>query len=232
MTFKKTAYISICFVTLVSASKLEKEGFDRDHRTKTLINIKTDEQICEIQERFEMHLLEYNPVSRDDQLVANSVQLSKNTMVKAISWQWHQRLGHCRPQVIDHLPKEWVISRSEGGSEAPKTVKCQTCAVSKMHRLVQKAPSARVTKPYEMLHFDLIIYGIRRFDETTCIAHFTDEFTHYSWVFSLNDHQEKTLMFVFKSLINRCDRSDIAINSMIRIIRTGQETSIDKRLEN
>jgi hypothetical protein len=231
MTFKKTAYIPTCFVTLVSASKLEKEGFDRDHRTKTLINTKTDEQVCEIQGRFGVHLLEYNPVSRDDQLVANSVQLSKNIMVKATPWQWHQRLGHCRPQVIDHLPKEWVISRSEDGSEAPKTVKCQTCAVSKMHRLVQKQPSARATKPYEVLHFDLIIYGIRGFDGITCIAHFTDEFTHYSWVFSLTDHREKTLMPVFKGLINRCDRSGIAINSMVRIIRTGQETSIGKRLE-
>ncbi len=130
--------------------------------------------------------------------------------------------------MIDHLSKEWV---SNNGDSASKTIKCGTCAVSKMHRLVQKQPAARAIKLYEVLHFDLIIYGIRGFDEITCIAHFTDEFTHYSWVFSLNDHREKTLMFVFKSLINRCDRSGIAINSMIRIIRTNQETSIDKRLE-
>jgi hypothetical protein len=232
MTFKKTAYISICFVTLMSASKLEKEKFDRDHRIKTLINIKTNEQICEIQKRFEMHLLEYNLVSRNDQLMTNSIQLSKNIMIKAISWQWHQRLEHCRSQMINHLSKEWVISRNESDSEIFKTIKCEICAVFKMHRLVQKQSSARTIKFYEMLHFDLIIYEIRRFDEIICIAHFTNEFTHYSWVFSLNDHQEKTLMFVFKNLINRCDRSDIAINSMIRIIRTNQETSINKRLEN
>jgi hypothetical protein len=67
----------------VSASKLEKEEFDRDHRIKILINIKTDEQICEIQERFEMHLLEYNLIS--DQQMINSIQLSKNIMMKAIS---------------------------------------------------------------------------------------------------------------------------------------------------
>ncbi len=94
MTFKKTAYISICFVTLMSASKLEKERFDRDHRIKTLINIKTDEQVCEIQKRFDVHLLEYNFIS--DQQMTNSIQLSKNIMIKAISWQWHQRLKHCR----------------------------------------------------------------------------------------------------------------------------------------
>jgi hypothetical protein len=212
----------------VSQNKLEKEGFDRDPHTKTLIHLKTGKQVCEIQGRFGVQLLEYNPVSRDDQMVANSVQPSKNTMVKATPWMWHQRLGHCRPQVIDHLPKEWIIT---SGEAAPKTVKCQTCAVSKMHRLVQKAPSGRATKPFEVLHFDLTIYGIRGFDGTSCIAHFTDEFTHYSWVFPLNDHREKTLMPVFKGLINRCDRSGIAINSMVRTIRTGQETSIGKRLE-
>jgi hypothetical protein len=69
----------------MSTSKLEKKEFDRDHRIKTLINIKTNEQICEIQKRFEMHLLEYNLVSRDDQLMKNSIQLSKNIMIKAIS---------------------------------------------------------------------------------------------------------------------------------------------------
>jgi hypothetical protein len=163
----------------VSQSKLENEGFDRDYRTKTLVNTKNGKQVCEIHGRFGVQLLEYTPISRDDQMVANSVQPSKNTMVKATPWQWPQRLGHCRSQVIDHLPKEWIINSGDD-SEAPKTVKCQICAVSKMHRLVQKQPSARATKPYEVLHFDLTIYGIREFDETTCIAHFTDEFTHYS----------------------------------------------------
>ncbi len=130
--------------------------------------------------------------------------------------------------MIDHLSKEWITS----DDAASKTIKCEICVVFKMHRLMQKASTARIIKSYEMLHFDLIIYEIKEFDEIICIAHFTDEFTHYSWIFSLMNHREKTLMFVFKSLINRCDRSNIAINSMIRIIRTNQETSINKRLEN
>jgi hypothetical protein len=236
MTFKKTTYISICFVTLVSQSKLEKEEFDRDSFIKTLIHLKTNKQVCEIQRRFEMQLLEYNLISRNNRKIisrddetTNSVQSSKNIMIKATSWQWHRRLEHCRSQMIDHLSKEWVSNNDDSAS---KTIKCEICAIFKMHRLVQKQSSARAIKFYEMLHFDLIIYEIRRFDEINCIAHFTDEFTHYSWVFSLTNHREKTLMLVFKNLINRCDRSDIAINSMIRIIRTSQETSINKRLEN
>jgi hypothetical protein len=80
MTFKKTAYISISIVTLVSQLKLEKKKYDRDSYTKTLIQIKTGKQICEIQSRYEVQLLKFNLVIDK---VANSVQLSKNTMVKA-----------------------------------------------------------------------------------------------------------------------------------------------------
>jgi hypothetical protein len=114
MTFKKTTYISICFVILMFQSKLEKEEFDRDSFIKTLIHLKTNKQICEIQRRFEMQLLEYNFISRDNQTTiisrndetTNSVQSSNNIMIKAISWQWHQRLEHCRSQMINHLSKE------------------------------------------------------------------------------------------------------------------------------
>ena len=49
--------------------------------------------------------------------------------------------------------------------------------------------------------------------------------------FPLNDHKEKTLLPIFKSLINQCDRAGISINSMVTTIRTGQETSIGKALE-
>jgi hypothetical protein len=69
----------------VSQSKLEKEGFDRDSFIKTLIHLKTGRQVCEIQGRFGVQLLEFNLISREDQnqQMANSVQPSKNTMVKA-----------------------------------------------------------------------------------------------------------------------------------------------------
>jgi hypothetical protein len=100
--------------------------------------------------------------------------------------------------MIDQLSKIGITVISETRSDASKTIKCEICAVSKMHRLVQKLSATRTTKSYEMLHFDLIIYEFRRFDDITCIAHFTDEFTHYSWVFSLTDHKKKTFFISFQ----------------------------------
>ncbi len=85
LAFQKTTFISSAIVTLMSQSKLENEKFDRDYRTKILINTKNDKQICEIQNRFEVQLLEYTLISRDDQMMTNSIQLNKNIMIKAIS---------------------------------------------------------------------------------------------------------------------------------------------------
>ncbi len=66
MTFKKTAYISIRIVTLVSQFKLKKKEYKRDLYTKTLIQMKTSKQICEIQKHYKMQLLEYNSISKND----------------------------------------------------------------------------------------------------------------------------------------------------------------------
>jgi hypothetical protein len=81
------------------------------------------------------------------------------------------------------------------------------------------------------LHFDLIICN-KAFDETTCIAHFIDELIFYSWVFSLMNHKKKTLLSIFKDLINQCDRIKFDERAIIHIIRTDQEIFIDKKLEN
>jgi hypothetical protein len=81
------------------------------------------------------------------------------------------------------------------------------------------------------LHFDLIICN-KAFDETTCIAHFIDELIFYSWIFSLMNHKKKTLLSVFKDLINQCDRIEFDERAIILIIRIDQEIFIDKKLEN
>jgi hypothetical protein len=80
------------------------------------------------------------------------------------------------------------------------------------------------------LHFDLIICN-KAFDETTCIAHFIDELIFYNWVFSLMNRRKKTLLSIFKDLINQCDRIKFDERAIIRIIRIDQEIFIDKKLK-
>ena len=138
-------------------------------------------------------------------------------------------MGHCRPAVIEKLRDIPDVVVKEGA--APLTVECETCAVSKMHKLVNRMPANRATKPFQILHFDLIILD-HAWEGTTCIAHFVDEVSRYNWVFPLPNHLEKTLIKIFKYMINLCDRHGIPIGSVLIIFRTDQEQSIGNKLEN
>jgi hypothetical protein len=80
------------------------------------------------------------------------------------------------------------------------------------------------------LHFDLIICN-KKFDNMTCIAHFIDELIFFNWMYSLINHKKKTLLSIFKNLINKCDRIKFKERAIIRIIRNDQEIFIDKKLE-
>jgi hypothetical protein len=51
-------------------------------------------------------------------------------------------------------------------------------------------------------------------------------------MFSLMNHKKKTLLSIFKNLINQCDRIKFNECAIIRIICIDQEIFIDKKLEN
>ncbi len=229
LKFANKAWISSTDVILISSTRLIKEEYDRDLHTNTLMHMKSDTKVCEISMHCNVLLLEFNLIKH-----ANSIQPRKSTLTKATPWFWHLRLDHCRSEMIHQLKKiDDIEMIKENEDESSKTVNCETCAVSKMHRLMQKISAERATKSYEILHFDIIICK-KDFDETSCIIHFTDEFTSFNWVFSLIDHKKKSLMSVFKSLINRCDKAELSImlRIMIKKIRNEQKISIDTRLEN
>jgi hypothetical protein len=82
------------------------------------------------------------------------------------------RLEHYRSEMINQLKKIDEIEITQ--KNASKIVQCDTCAISKMHRLIQRTSSAKAIKFFQILHFDLIICN-KTFDETTCIAYFIDE---------------------------------------------------------
>jgi hypothetical protein len=161
-------------------------------------------------------------------MIANFVQ--SRTTAKATFWMWHLRLEHCHSIIIEKLKilNKKITVKKEKES---KTIKCETCALSKMHKIVQKFFTAKAIKSFQILHFDLTIDN-QMFDDVICIAHFTDEFTSYNWTYSLIDYKEKTLISMFKSLINQCDRIDMSINFMIRMIRNDQKTFIENKLNN
>ncbi len=189
------------------------------------MNKSIDAVICDIEKKHDLFFLKYWLIEK----FVNSVQSQKKILAKTISWNWHLNLKHCRSKMINQFKK---IEKIEVIQEnASKIVQCDMCAILKMHRLIQRKSSAKTIKIFQILHFDLIICN-KTFDETTCITHFIDELIFYNWVFSLMNHKKKTLMSIFKDLINQCDRIKFDERAIIRIIRIDQEIFIDKKFEN
>ncbi len=62
MEFANTAYVPTTSMTLVSSTKLIKEGYDRDMHTKTFVHVATGKKVCDIEEHFGVMTLEYNPI--------------------------------------------------------------------------------------------------------------------------------------------------------------------------
>ncbi len=225
MFFENIAYVSFIDVILMFVTRLKKQDFVWDMYKKILMNKSIDAVLCDIEKKHDLLLLKYRSVEK----FVNAVQSRKNILTKTISWNWHLRLEHCRSKMINQFKKIDEIEVIQ--DNASKIVQCDTCAISKMHRLIQRKSSARAIKIFQILHFDLIIWN-KAFDEMTCITHFIDELIFYNWIFSLMNHKKKTLLSIFKDLINQCDRIKFDERAIIRIIRIDQEIFIDKKLEN
>ncbi len=225
MFFENIAYVSFIDVILMFVTRLKKQDFVWNMYKKALMNKLIDAMIYDIEKKHDLFFLKYRLIEK----FVNAVQFHKKILIKTISWNWHLRLEHCRSEMINQFKKIDEIEITQ--ENASKIVQCDTCAISKMHRLIQRKSSTKTIKIFQILHFDWIICN-KAFDEITCIAHFIDELIFYNWIFSLMNHKKKTLLSIFKDLINQCDRIKFDERAIIRIIRIDQEIFIDKKLEN
>jgi hypothetical protein len=209
---------------LMFVTRLKKQFFVWNMYKKALMIKSIDVMICDIEKKHDLFLLKYRFVEK----FVNADQSHKKILAKTILWNWHLRLEHCRSEMINQLKKIDEIEIIQ--RNASKIVHCDTCAISKMHRLIQLSSSAKAIKFCQILYFDLIICN-KAFDDTTCIAHFIDKLIFFSWVYSLINYKKKTLLSIFKDLINQCDRIRFNERAIIRIIRIDQEIFIDKKFE-
>ena len=189
-----------------------------------MFNKKTDQKICMLEKHFDFFILKFNAMFSD--LIINTIQFCH--FEKMISWIWHLKIKYCKSKIIQHFKKLNEVKMLI--NETSKIVNCETCAVSKMHEMMNRVFTAKIIKSFEILPFDIIINDIEFYD-IKCIAHFTNEFTSYSWIYFFIDHKKVTLLFVFKSLINQCDRADLATNAIVFVIRFDQEISIEEKLK-
>jgi hypothetical protein len=225
MFFDNIVYVSFIDVILMFVTRLKKQDFVWDMYKKALMIKSIDAVRCDIEKKHDLFLLKYRFVEK----FINAIQFHKKILAKTTFWNWYLRLEHCRSEMINQLKKINEIEIIQ--KNASKIVHCDTCAISKMHRLIQRTSSAKAIKSFQILHFDLIICN-KTFNDMTCIAHFIDELIFFNWVYSLIDHKKKTLLSIFKDLINQCDRIKFNERAIVRIIRIDQKIFIDKKLEN
>jgi hypothetical protein len=192
---------------------------------KALMIKSIDVIICDIEKKHDLFFLKYWFVEK----FVNAIQSHKKILTKTIFWNWHLRWKHCRSKTINQLKKLNEIEITQ--KNASKIVQCDTCAISNMHRLIQRTSSTKAIKFFYMLHFDLIICN-KAFDKIMCIAHFINELIFFNLMYSLINHKKKTLLSVFKDLINQCDWIKFNECAIIRIIRIDQKIFIDKKLKN
>jgi hypothetical protein len=82
MKFANIVYVLITSMTLVSSTKLIKEGYDRDMHTKTLVHVATEKKICDIKKHFGVMILEYVKNKTSNDLTNESTAIVEMTIPK------------------------------------------------------------------------------------------------------------------------------------------------------
>jgi hypothetical protein len=191
MFFDNIVYVSFIDVILMFVTRLKKQDFVWDMYKKTLMIKLIDVMICEIEKKHDLFFLKYRFVEK----FVNAIQSHKKILAKTFFWNWHLRSKHCRSKMINQLKK--IVEIEIIQKNVSKIVQCDTYAISKTHRLIQRTSSAKAIKFFQMLHFNLIICN-KIFHDITCVAYFIDELNFYSWIYSLINHKKKTLLLNFK----------------------------------
>jgi hypothetical protein len=173
MFFDNIAYVSWIDVILMFVTRFKKQDFVWNMYKEALMIKSIDVMICDIEKKHDLFFLKYRFVEK----FVNAVQSHRKILAKTTFWNWHLRLKHCQSKMINQLKKIDEIEITQ--KNASKIVHCDTCAILKMHRLIQRTSSTKTIKFFQMLHFDLIICN-KAFDETTCITHFTDEMIFFN----------------------------------------------------
>lgn len=124
---------------------------------------------------------------------------------------WHERLAHQNVTQVRRVLKGWNIH-----TKAEEHWDCDGCAKGKMSRKPFPSSQTKAKAPGELMHADLCgpmespSVGNSRY-----FLLFKDDFSHYKFVFFLN--QKSEVKTVFEELLKRLDTQ---LNRKIKVLRT------------
>jgi transposase InsO family protein len=185
---------------------------------------------CLVEQKLGQWILEYHPVQRTAEpeverpstFVVRSAQAQISKAPAAI---WHERLAHCGPEVLEHLPTSVTGVRLVDG---PTTTECEVCGVSKAHKVISRRPSPQAEESFDRVHWDMIHFS-EGFNGDRYASYFLDDKTRMNWVYTHSEKTQQVLLDIFEEFTAYIERQ---FSKKIKIFRIDGETSLGKRFDN
>lgn len=138
---------------VVSSEQLFEWGLYEDNKDDTLRYKADDSILCRFERRMRLKILEGTPFENTHTVA----QVSKSSPPKPLTTKgdatlWHRRLAHLGPEALEQCVKRNLGITIQG----PKTVECETCAISKATHVFSKRPQqSRASSPFGHVSIDL-----------------------------------------------------------------------------
>jgi transposase InsO family protein len=105
--------------------------------------------------------------------------------------QWHARLGHPSPQVVQSILR---LNNIACPPQSDVQV-CNACQLAKSHQLPYVSSSHRVLSPLELIHSDVWGPAPQSVGGFKYYISFIDDFSKFTWVYLMHDRSEASRLF-------------------------------------
>ena len=220
------AYVPNSAVSLALVQKLKNFSV-RWNQNNDILTFNGND-ICLLKQHYNVYTLNYKAVTTPLLSVFMSFR-DKPKTTKTTTLTLHRRLKHAEPQALKQIPINYGVTVKESG---PATEKYKICGLLKIHQVLLKRPAHKATRLFERLYFNFVIPYIA-FDATKVLDYFYNKYTRRNSPYPLIDKKQATLITIFKHIIFMAKRRyRLSIKALVVAIRTDQNPSINKALQN
>jgi hypothetical protein len=129
--------------------------------------------------------------------VTNKRRIISTSDNETSSKLWHCRLGHILRVRMEHLIKEEILTPLDFSD----LVHCIECIKGKYIKHIRKMGATHSSGVLEIIHTDICgPFNVRSIDEFNSFITFTDDFSHYGYIYPIRERSEALDEFkIFKT---------------------------------
>ena len=142
----------------------------------------------------------------------DQVHVSDAPLSESKEFVWHRRLGHLNEGSLNTMASKHLVYDFDYHTSKPMPF-CKSCVEGKLHRTPFKRGRRRAEKPLELIHSDVCgPIGTPSLSGKKYFVTFTDDKTHYSWIYFLKAKSEVYSKFVeWKASVERTSDCQVKI---------------------